>query len=106
MSLSTASLPSGTTVLYPQPEQLTQILLRPLPDEWYEERVDIIKALYPHLPRHHKSRYKSWHEVYNQYIDEMKKDSSLLADVVKERDIERAAVEDYNRKLLEKRAKK
>jgi hypothetical protein len=89
--------------LYPQPEQLTQILLQPLPDKWYEERVEIIKAKYPHLPRHHKSRYKSRHEVYNEYIEEMNKIPSLLADVAKESIIERTAVEDYNKKLREKR---
>jgi hypothetical protein len=57
------SVSSGPTVIYPQPEQLTQILQQPvLSDAWYKKRVEIIRKLYPTLSRHKKTK-KSWKEI-------------------------------------------
>jgi hypothetical protein len=57
--------------------------------------------MYPGLPRHHKSKYKKWKQVYNEYINEMKNDPSLKADVIKEQNIEIEALELAKRGLLE-----
>jgi hypothetical protein len=40
--------------------------------------------MYPELTRHKKTKTKSWKEVYNEYIAEMKRIPSLRADVIKE----------------------
>jgi hypothetical protein len=68
---------------------------------WYYNRVLKIRSKYPQLPRHNKSKYKTWKQVYNEYINEMKNDPSLKADVIKEQNIEREALEAAKRGLLE-----
>jgi hypothetical protein len=57
--------------------------------------------MYPGLPRHNKSKFKTWKQVYNEYINEMKNVPSLKADVIKEQNIERDALELAKRGLLE-----
>jgi hypothetical protein len=90
-------------VLYPQPEKLTQILLQPLPDDWYKKRVEMIRKLYPYLTRHKKTKIKSCKEVDNEYLAEMNRTPQLKADVLKEQNLERSAIEAAKRGLLEER---
>jgi hypothetical protein len=96
------SVSSGPNVMYPQPEQLTQILQQPvLSDAWYKKRVEIIRKLHPQLTRHKKTKTKSWKEVYNEYIAEMSRIPSLKADALKEQNFERSAIEAVRRGLPE-----
>jgi hypothetical protein len=88
--------------MYPQPEQLPQILQQPvLSDAWYEKRVEIIRKLYPALTRHKKTKTKSWKEVYNEYLAEMSRIPTLKAEVLKEQNIERSTMEAVRRGLPE-----
>jgi hypothetical protein len=82
-TISTLSEP--TTVYYSsEPQQLSQLLQQPLlPDTWYKTRVEIIRKMYPELMRHKKTKRKSWKEVYNEYIAEMRRIPSLKADAIK-----------------------
>jgi hypothetical protein len=58
--------------------------------------------MYPELPRQHKkTKTKSWKEVYNEYIAEMKRIPELKADAIKEQNFERSSLEAAKRGLLE-----
>jgi hypothetical protein len=57
--------------------------------------------MYPDLPRRNKSKYKTWKQVYNEYINEMKNVPNLKGDVIKKQKIEREALELAKRGLLE-----
>jgi CTP:phosphocholine cytidylyltransferase-like protein len=91
---SVVSDPSTTSTIYYGEEPT-------LPDFWYQQRVELIRKMYPDLPRHHKSKNKTWKQVYNEYINEMRKVPNLKADVIKEQKIERDALELAKRGLLE-----
>jgi hypothetical protein len=54
------------------------------------------------LPRQHKKiKTKSWKEVYNEYLADMSRIKELRADVIKEQNFERSALEAAKRGLLE-----
>jgi hypothetical protein len=58
--------------------------------------------MYPELPRQHKkTKTKSWKEVYNEYIADMRNTPGLKADALKEQNIERSSLEAAKRGLLE-----
>jgi hypothetical protein len=95
-------LSEGTTVLYPQPEQLTQTLQQPLlSDKWYKKRVEVIRKMYPYLTRHKKTKTRSWREVYNEYLADMSRIPELKADVIKEQNFERSDLVAAKRGSLE-----
>jgi hypothetical protein len=57
--------------------------------------------MYPELSRHKKTKTKSWKEVYNEYLAEMRRIPSLKADVIKEQNLERSNLEEAKRRILE-----
>jgi hypothetical protein len=99
----TITTSSEPTIYYSsEPQQLSQLPQQPLlPDTWYKTRVEIIRKMYPELPRHKKTKTKSWKEVYNEYIAEVRRISSLKADALKEQNFEKSAIEAARRGLLE-----
>jgi hypothetical protein len=59
--------------------------------------------LYPELSRHKKTKTKSWKEVYNEYLAEMSRYSTLKADVIKEQNFERSNLEATKKGILEEK---
>jgi hypothetical protein len=74
-----------------------------LPELWYYNRVLKIRSKYLGLPRHNVSKKKTWKQVYNEYINDMKKDPSLKADVIKEQNEEKNALEQQKKGLLKEK---
>jgi hypothetical protein len=97
-------LPEGFESIstFSEPLKLPQVFQQPLlPDSWYKARAEIIRKMYPELSRHKKTKTKSWKEVYNEYLAEMSRISSLKADVIKEQNLEGSILEEAKRKMLE-----
>jgi hypothetical protein len=96
-SETATTLSEASTRYYSEPFQQPS-----LPGSWYKERVYIIRRLYPELPRQHKkTKRKSWKDVYNEYLADMRATPGLKADVIKEQNFERSNLEAAKKGILE-----